>query len=191
MKNQHKVRLYTLYHIRPKGTNDTQQHYVGITKNPLHIRLGQHMCSSRPVGDALRALGIEAIEIVSLGKYPYQEALQEEHKLRPQRYMGWNIAAGGNYTTVRCPKCNKPLPKRTSGAHCMACLPTKFIAGDMSSNYGTGVKALLVSPEGVEYAPYSLHQFCNENGLVTANIRKVLKGERKHTKGWTARVIEG
>lgn len=186
-----KQRLYTLYHIRPLGHTDTSKHYVGITKNSLEFRLSQHMCSLRPVGDALRALGRDAVEIVSLGKFSHSEALQEEYKLRPQRNIGWNIIAGGDYSTVRCSGCNVKLPKRATGAMCEKCNDCRFTKGTLPHNFGTGVKAVLVCPEGHEYAPYSIHQFCKERGLVTANVRKVLKGERKHTKGWTARLLEG
>ena len=190
MKNT-KQRLYTLYHIRPKGETDTSKFYVGITKNSLKARLGQHMHSKRPVGDVLRTLGQDAIEIVSLGKYPLQEALQKEYELRPYMHMGWNIMAGGQRRTVVCSGCGKYLPKRRTGAQCEGCNDRRFKVGDMPPNYGKGVKAVLVDPEGNEYMPFSLHQFCAKHGLVTANVRKVLKGERKHTKGWTARLLEG
>ena len=190
MKNT-KQRLYTLYHIRPKGETDTSKFYVGITKNTLQYRLGQHFHSPRPVGDALRALGREAIEIVCLGKFPLQEALQEEYKLRPYTNMGWNILAGGNVRTVTCSGCGKYLPKRRTGAQCEDCNNRRFKEGDMPHNYGKGVRAVLVDPEGNEYMPFSLHQFCPKHGLVTSNVRKVLKGERKHTKGRTARLLEG
>lgn len=190
MKNT-KQRLYTLYHIRPKGKTDTSQFYVGITKNSLKTRLSQHMFSKRPVGDVLRALGEDAIEIVSLGKYPLQEALQKEYELRPYQHMGWNIMAGGQRRTVICSGCGKYLPKRRTGAQCGDCSDRRFKVGQMPPNYGKGVKAVLVDPEGNEYMPFSLHQFCAKHGLVTANVRKVLKGERKHTKGWTARLLEG
>lgn len=191
MKQPSKTRLYTVYHIRPKGSTDTTEFYIGITKNSLATRLSQHMCSPRPVGDALRALGRDAIEIVALHKEPLEVALQIEYSYRPRRHMGWNIQAGGEESTVKCIGCGKLLPKRKTGAMCSACNDSKFKLGSMPRNYGSGVKCLLVSPEGIEYMPYSLHQFCRENGLVTANVRKVLKGERKHTKGWTARLIEG
>jgi predicted GIY-YIG superfamily endonuclease len=52
-------------------------------------------------------------------------------------------------------------------------------------NCSKDVKVKLKSPDGILYAPYSLTQFCNEHGLVTANVRKVINGERRHTKGWT------
>lgn len=191
MKHPTKTRLYTVYHIRPKGETDTSKYYIGITKNSLSVRLGQHMCSNRPIGDVLRALGRDSVEIVPLHKAPLHDALQLEFNYRPRRFMGWNIQAGGEESTVKCSGCGKLLPKRKTGAMCSACNHTKFSIGQMPHSFGTGIKCILVSPEGEEFIPYSLHQFCKERGLVTANIRKVLKGERKQSKGWTARLIDG
>lgn len=154
-----KNRMYHVYHIRPIGETDTSKFYVGITKNSLKFRLSQHMCSKRPVGAILRDLGKDAVEIISLFFGSKEDALQMEYKLRPELNIGWNAMAGGNQPT-----------------------------GSLPHNYGTGVKVALRAPDGSIHRPYSLHQFCKDNNLVTANVRKVIKGERKHTKGWT---IEG
>lgn len=183
-----KNRMYHVYHIRPIGETDTSKFYVGITKNSLKFRLSQHMCSKRPVGTILRDLGKDAVEIISLFFGSKEDALQMEYKLRPELNIGWNVMAGGNHRTVICSGCGKYLPKRATGAICDTCNPCKFTMGTMPHNYGTGVKVALRAPDGSIHRPYSLHQFCKDNNLVTANVRKVIKGERKHTKGWT---IEG
>lgn len=191
MKYPTKNRLYSVYHIRPIGETNTQHFYIGITKNSLATRLRQHMHSKRPVGDALRNIGVDNVEIVCLHKALLGEAMRLEYSYRPYRNMGWNILAGGESHTVVCKGCGKWLPKRRIGAMCMGCNDARFKAGSMPHNYGNGVKCMLVSPDGIEHIPYSLHQFCRDNDLVTANVRKVLRGERKHTKGWVARLIEG
>lgn len=43
----------------------------------------------------------------------------------------------------------------------------------------------LISPEGISIAAYNLADFCRKNGLTSANIRKVISGDRSHHKGWT------
>lgn len=189
MKN--KQRLYSVYHIRPIGETDTTKFYIGITKNTLSTRLSQHMCSTKPVGAILRELGKDSIEIVCLHKEYLEDALRLESEYRPAMNIGWNVRAGGNSVTVKCTCCGKPLPKRRTGAMCSDCNDCRFTKGNLPVNYGTGIKARLVSPEGVVYYPESITRFCAEHGLVTANVRKVIKGLRKHTLGWTASLTEG
>lgn len=74
--------------------------------------------------------------------------------------------------------------------------------GDKSPSFGVirndmcgenslfAVEVILISPEGKEIKMKSYHQFCKDNQLTTANICKVLSGERKHHKGWTGRYLE-
>ncbi len=186
-----KNRMYKVYHIRPVGQTDTSKFYIGITKNNIEKRLSQHMCSKRPVGAILRDLGRESIEIVELHRGTREEALQLESHYRPDVNIGWNVMAGGNKKTVMCKGCGKYLPKRKNGAMCAECNPTKFIKGSVPHNKGKGYKASLRSPEGHIFTYESLTDFCKEHFLVTANVRKVIKGERKHTKGWTLVSTEG
>lgn len=186
-----KNRMYTVYHIRPIGETDTSKYYVGITKNKLSHRLSQHFTSRRPIGAILRDLGYEAVEIIPLHKTTKEEALQLEFGYRPDRNIGWNCMAGGNYSTVRCSGCGKKLPKRKLGAMCHECNPTRFTKGSTPSNTGTGMRATLISPDGVQLTYDNLNSFCREHNLVPANVRKVIKGERKHTKGWTLFSLEG
>jgi hypothetical protein len=42
----------------------------------------------------------------------------------------------------------------------------------------------LVSPEGEVFIVEHLTNFCNTHNLAASNLCKVLKGERKHHKGW-------
>ena len=184
-----KTRLYKVYHIHEKGNKDIQQGYVGITRRSLSYRLGQHMCSKRPVGTILRSLGKDNIEIEQLAFLPKEQALEMEYSLRPNLNMGWNTRAGGDRKTVKCPICGKYLPKRKTGTYCAECRPTKFPKGHVPHNYGKGIQLKLTSPVGEIYYPYSLAQFCKEHHLNDANIRKVAKGERHHCQGWTAEYI--
>jgi group I intron endonuclease len=45
------------------------------------------------------------------------------------------------------------------------------------------------SPSGEKYICHSLSLFCKQNGLGRSNLRLVLKGKRKHHKGWTVKII--
>lgn len=185
-----KTRLYKVYHIRIKGNTDLSEGYVGITRRSLPYRLSQHFCSKRPVGKILRALGHQAVEIVQLAMLPKEQALEMEYNLRPKRFIGWNVFAGGNRITVVCTLCGKPLPKRKTGAMCMDCHPTKFVKGRTPHNFGKGKKYRLTSPTGESFEPESLTRFCREHGILDTNIRKIAKGKRKSDHGWTAVCIE-
>lgn len=181
-----KTRLYKVYHIHEKGNNDLSSGYVGVTRRSLSYRLSQHFCSKRPVGEILRNLGRENVEITLVKMLPKAEALNMEYVLRPELNMGWNRMAGGNAATVRCPVCGKPMPKRRTGTVCRECFDTRFKKGDMPHNYGTGKRYLITDPNGNTYTPESLVEFCREHGLTPQNLRKVAKGTRKHHKGWKA-----
>lgn len=181
-----KKRLYKVYHIRQKGVESLSEGYIGITKNNLDFRLSQHFCSKRPVGEILRKLGKDAVEIVQLAMLPKEEALQMEYELRPRRNMGWNQMAGGGRVTVKCPSCGKHLPKRRSGTYCIDCRDTRFQKGHTPHNYGQGEKYKLIDPEGNVYYPEAFTAFCREHNLTPQNLRKVAKGQRKHHKGWKA-----
>lgn len=181
-----KNRMHRVYHIRPIGETDTSKFYIGITKRSLAHRLSQHMTSTRPVGKALRELGRDAVEIVELHFVSSrEEALRLEEAYRPTRYIGWNASAGGNAATVRCSGCGIHLPKRRTGAMCEKCNDRKFTKGSIPHNHGKGMKAVLKSPDGRLVEFDVMADFCAKNDLIAANVRKVIKGERKHTKGWT------
>lgn len=155
-----KTRLYKVYHIHLKGDNDLTSGYIGITRRSLSYRLSQHFKSKRPVGETLRKIGKENIEITLLKMLPKESALDMEYVLRPKMYMGWNCrAGGGDRRTVNCPSC------------------------------GTGKRYLLTDPEGNTYTPTSLVEFCREHGLTPQNLRKVAKGTRKNHKGWIAKEL--
>jgi hypothetical protein len=181
-----KTSFYKVYHIRLKGSRNTSQGYIGITRRTLPYRLGQHFNSTRPVGDILRSLGRDAIEIVQLALLPKEKALEMEFNLRPSRFMGWNIQAGGNGSTVCCPSCGKHLPKRRTGQYCQSCRDSRFNPGHKPFNYGKGERYQITDPQGNTYAPEAFTVFCQQNNLTPQNLRKVAEGSRKHHKGWTA-----
>lgn len=181
-----KTRLYKVYHIHEKGNNDLASGYVGVTRRSLSYRLSQHFCSKRPVGEILRKLGRENVEITLIKMLPKDEALNMEYVLRPSLNMGWNVRAGGDVATVKCPICGKYLPKRKTGTVCIECHDTKFQKGAIPHNYGTGKRYLITDPNGNTYTPASLVEFCREHDLTPQNIRKVANGTRKHHKGWKA-----
>lgn len=45
----------------------------------------------------------------------------------------------------------------------------------------------LISPDGVETTFTGLNRFCKEHSLPAGNVCRVLKGERRSCKGWTAK----
>lgn len=184
-----KTRLYKVYHIHLKGDNDLTSGYIGITRRSLSYRLSQHFKSKRPVGETLRKIGKENIEITLLKMLPKELALDMEYVLRPKMYMGWNCRAGGDRRTVNCPSCGTYLPKSKTGSFCIKCRETRFQKGQVPHNYGTGKRYLLTDPEGNTYTPTSLVEFCREHGLTPQNLRKVAKGTRKNHKGWIAKEL--
>ena len=168
-KFREKTRLYKVYHIHEIGNYDKKQGYIGITRRSLAYRLGQHFNSKRLVGTILRNLGKEKIQIDELCRLPKEQALEKEYELRPKRFMGWNVRAGGDRSTVCCLICGKPLPNRKTG---------------------TGEHYRLTDPEGNSYEPEAFTTFCKEYNLTPQNLRLVAKGKRKHHKGWIAERIE-
>ena len=190
-KFKQKTRLYKVYHIRECGNTDITQGYVGITRRSLAWRLSQHFQSRKPVGQILRQLGKNNVEIIQLAMMCKEDALEMEYSLRPILNMGWNVMAGGNKPTVKCPLCGKYLPKRKTGAYCMKCRDTRFSKGHIPHNYGKGEKYKLISPNGEIFTPDVFTVFCREHNLTPQNLRKVAKGRRKHHKGWIAMRIEG
>jgi group I intron endonuclease len=48
---------------------------------------------------------------------------------------------------------------------------------------------ILTSPEGIEYKLSYYKDFCKEHSLVHSGICQVLRGNRKHHKGWIGRYI--
>lgn len=181
-----KTELYKVYHIRQIGNSNTAEGYIGITQRSLPYRLGQHFNSTRPIGKLLRSNPRENIEIIQLAILSKQDALTMEFSLRPQLNIGWNCRAGGNRSTVKCPKCGVYLPKRQTGAYCERCNNTKFTKGHTPLNYGKGERYLLIDPQGNQYKPEAFTVFCKDFGLTPQNLRKVAKGVRKHHKGWVA-----
>jgi hypothetical protein len=181
-----KTDYYKVYHIRMIGNTNLEEGYVGITRRSLPYRLSQHRQSKRPVGDTLRSLPKDAVEIVEIARGDKAFALNLEYTLRPQRFIGWNTRAGGDRATVKCPACGKLLPKRKTGSYCEKCRPCKFPKGHTPHNYGKGQRYELISPEGMHYKPESFITFCKEQGLTHQNLCKVAEGIRHHHKGWIA-----
>lgn len=183
-----KHRLYKVYWIRTLDMLDPyKEGYIGITKNQLDKRLGQHKCSKRPIGYQVRQ---QDVIIEELHRGMKEDALKLEYQYRPLQHIGWNIMAGGNVTTVVCSKCLTELPKghKNENKLCATCNKYKgtFEEGNIPHNYGKGEKYKLTNPDGIEYMPDVFTVFCREQGLNPQNLRKVAKGNRKHHKGWTA-----
>ena len=187
-----KTRLYKVYHIRIKDNGNLDEGYIGVTRRSLSYRLSQHMCSPRPVGEILRKLGKEAVEIRQLAILPKDEALAMEYKLRPKLNKGWNSRAGGNEATLLCPSCGKPMPhKPKKTLFCWECYKNLLSIGFIKGNTaGTSEHYRLTAPDGTVYEPQFFTDFCREHDLTSQNIRKVAKGKRKHHKGWLAEIIE-
>lgn len=185
IRNVDATRLYRVYCVHPKNDFDIDKYYIGITKNSLSFRLLQHSTSKRPVGTHIRALGLDNVTITELYTLPFEDARKKEAELRPRMFMGWNYMAGGCVVTSVCTSCGTQLLSKGRGYQCIKCNDTRFKEGIKPHNYGKGVQACIIAPNGTKHYPTSLVDFCKEYGLITANMRKVLKGGRKHTKGYT------
>jgi len=169
-----KTRLYKVYHIRELGNTEVSEGYIGITRRSLPYRLSQHRHSKRPIGIILRT-GIP-VEIIQIGSnVPKEDALYMEGVLRPKMNMGWNVMCGGNRSN--------PEWRKNTGVN------AQFCKGHEPHNTGNGERYELTSPEGTVYRPEIFTIFCRDNKLCQSNIRKVAKGLRKHSSGWTARKI--
>lgn len=189
-----KHRIYKVYWIKlPEHIDIMKDGYVGITKHSISYRLSQHFNSNRPVGSILREIGKESIEIVEVTRGTKEEALNKEYLLRPNRFTGWNILAGGNQPTIVCLQCGEHLHKgiRNVNGLCASCNTFKgtFEKGSIPWNTGLGEKYILIDPEGNIHKPEVFTVFCRDNNINPQNIRKVAKGTRKHHKGWTATKI--
>lgn len=183
-----KYRLYKLYWIKTQDMTDPYtEGYIGITKNQLTKRLGQHKCSKNPIGYQVR---LHDVSIIELHRGMKEDILDLEFKYRNKQYIGWNIMAGGNKSTVLCKQCEAPLSKGVKNRKhlCSECNihKGKFEEGHTPHNYGKGEKYLLIDPDGTEHRPSVFTVFCRENNLTPQNLRKVSKGTRKHHKGWKA-----
>lgn len=186
-----KTRLYKVYHIHLIGNHNLNEGYIGVTRRSLAYRLGQHMCSTRPVGQILRKLGKDAVEITQLDMLPKDEALAKEFSLRPRLNMGWNTLAGGNRCTLYCPMCGKPMPhKPKKTLLCWDCYSAMLRIGFQRDNSsGKGEHYRLFAPDGTVYEPEAFTVFCREHNLTSQNLRKVAQGLRQHSKGWRAERI--
>lgn len=54
-----------------------------------------------------------------------------------------------------------------------------------------GITYYLHSPDGATYETRYLHQFCDDHGIKYRNIRNILDGRCKSSKGWTVTVKRG
>ena len=61
----------------------------------------------------------------------------------------------------------------------------KFVSHQENSEKATAKEYKFKSPKGELISIYNLKSFCNENNLTSANMHKVISGERSHHKGWT------
>lgn len=50
---------------------------------------------------------------------------------------------------------------------------------------------VFTTPEGIEVTTQGLQKFCRENNLCQPSISAVIRGKRKHCKGWTCRKLGG
>lgn len=94
----------------PEHKDILKEGYVGVTKNTLSKREAQHRLAAK-TGDfifhkAIRKYGKKIIFSVVLIS-SMDRCLSVEKGLRPNPYIGWNMAAGGNTPTYTPPR--KPL----------------------------------------------------------------------------------
>lgn len=61
----------------------------------------------------------------------------------------------------------------------------KLVSHQENTEKATAKEYILKSPKGDYVKIYNLLKFCKTNGLTAQNIHKVIKGVRKHHKGWS------
>ena len=88
----------------PEHTDMFSQGYIGITNREVQDRYKQHIYMSKIGSEFIVHKAINkyidkvVISTVLIGSREY--CLDVESKLRPNEYIGWNIAAGGGAATV-------------------------------------------------------------------------------------------
>lgn len=86
--------MYSVYWIRRKNYTDVlNEGYVGVS-NDIEYRFSQHRSNNSRVGNAIRKYDDVVIDVIYCFEN-LKEALQKEKELRPKKYIGWNIAIGG------------------------------------------------------------------------------------------------
>jgi hypothetical protein len=88
---------YVYWIKRKEHTDVFSEGYVGVTTVELEKRFLQHSrVPKTSVGKAIRAIGIENLEIVPLVIAEADYCYEVEAKLRPREMIGWNQAVGGS-----------------------------------------------------------------------------------------------
>lgn len=94
---------FYVYHISdPRHEADTAYGYIGVTKEPIHIRFKSHARGNRIIGKAIRSFKLTEKDIRVLfsfesedPKIAYDAAYNKELELRPEPFIGWNQCMGG------------------------------------------------------------------------------------------------
>jgi len=86
--------MYYIYWVKRKGYDDyLSEGYIGFSNN-VEERFKSHEKNNSRVGNAIRKY--DDIELETLFSFEKEEdALKKEKELRPKKYIGWNIAIGG------------------------------------------------------------------------------------------------
>lgn len=86
--------MYYIYWIRRKNYDDYMtEGYIGFSNN-IESRFESHKVNKSRVGNAIRKYDDIVIEELFCFE-DEKEALEKEKELRPKKYIGWNIAIGG------------------------------------------------------------------------------------------------
>ena len=113
-----------VYWIRKKEHNDIfTQGYVGITSKAVEDRYKRHWANANcmnPIDNilykAMLKYGPDNLVVSTIVKCSYEYASFLENKLRPKRYIGWNIAIGGADPTVVGMKHSEDTKKKMRSA---------------------------------------------------------------------------
>lgn len=90
--------MYFIYWIKRKNYTDPElEGYIGFSENP-NRRLLEHSNSKNKKSRIYNCIQRYAGDIEMQILYEYEskeDALLKEKELRPKKYIGWNIAVGG------------------------------------------------------------------------------------------------
>ena len=182
---------------------DINQGYIGVSNNPKK-RFKAHSKGKYTVGNAIRKYR-NKIKITIMYSGTRLECLELEEQMRPQPNIGWNQQAGGYHGPALvgsnnpnwkggsfCIDCNVNIPNKGKNRRCGLCTNperTQFKKGNKPWNIGINTY-IVTHPCGKKEEISNVTQFCKEYGIHPSNFRKVAKGYRKQTKGFTARLMK-
>lgn len=181
--------MYYLYHIcRAADVGNLKVGYIGISKDVKKRWKGHRSKTNAHLQRALKAYDDIVWNVISEGSK--EEILRMEVWLRPDKDIGWNIAAGGGLPpNLKGHKWSEETQaKRTTSLKGRKQVMTPAIKAANERKLIRPFK--LIDPDGVEHTGNHLRNKCEELGIPYLSMRVMVKGERKQNGGWTGYYLD-